>query len=362
MNNLKILHITPDFNYNSGRSKSVFLTLKYLKKYNNSVFLATNKGDFVKNIKELEIPFLQISINKRNPFSFFNDLSVLKKFVKENNIDIVHSHHRYTDLLAKRLEKDSKIKAVTTVHNIVYDKKILSYKISNIIAVSNSIKEHLINYYKKSPDSISVIYNFVEPEKRDLLSGKKELSEKYKINNKFLIGYAGRLNYKEKGVDVLLESFKIFNNKYPETALMLIGDGDDKNIALEFVQSNNLPVIFINTVENISNYLDLLDVFVLPSRFEACPNVILEAGIMKKPVIASNAGGIPEIIKDKINGLLFEKDRPKELSEKLEMLYNNIELRKKLAENLYSEIKNNFNADKTISELINYYNNLFTSV
>jgi len=333
-----------------------------LKKYNNSVFLATNKGDFVKNIKELEIPFLQISINKRNPFSFFNDLSVLKKFVKENNIDIVHSHHRYTDLLAKRLEKDSKIKAVTTVHNIVYDKKILSYKISNIIAVSNSIKEHLINYYKKSPDSISVIYNFVEPEKRDLLSGKKELSEKYKINNKFLIGYAGRLNYKEKGVDVLLESFKIFNNKYPETALMLIGDGDDKNIALEFVQSNNLPVIFINTVENISNYLDLLDVFVLPSRFEACPNVILEAGIMKKPVIASNAGGIPEIIKDKINGLLFEKDRPKELSEKLEMLYNNIELRKKLAENLYSEIKNNFNADKTISELINYYNNLFTSV
>ena len=124
--------------------------------------------------------------------------------------------------------------------------------------------------------------------------------------------------------------------------------------------SKNFPNIKLNIISNIPNaskYLKNFDIFVLPSLKEGLPYVILEAGLAGLPVIASNVGGIPEIIENGKEGLLVPPANPEELAKAIKKLIDDKTLRENLAKNLHEKIQKEFSLEKMLEQTISLYKN-----
>lgn len=127
---------------------------------------------------------------------------------------------------------------------------------------------------------------------------------------KYNILATGRLNY-QKGFDLLLKQFSKFSANYSNFHLTILGEGEEKETLTKLMNSLNLKekVSFLGNVDNPYKYMEKADLFILSSRFEGFPNVVLEALYCGTPVLANNClGGITEIIKPGFNGDIFFYD------------------------------------------------------
>lgn len=277
----------------------------------------------------------------------------------KHKVKIVHSYHRYFDVIAFIISKLLGIRAVTSVQSKVFNRKRISYLSHNIIACSEAIKSHLINYFKVNENRITRIYNFVNIEEVHSVADKKLL--RYELNipqNSFLIGYFGRLSVKEKGLDILLDAYKNVCSKNNTVLLMIVGEGEDNELLIKKSEEMNCNIDFIKPNSDIYKYFNIIDLFILPSRVEPFGIVLIEAGIMRIPVIAGNVDGIPEIVENNVTGLLFEKDNYFELTKSIEELISNETKRIFLANNLYNKTIKNFSNRIIIPQYAEYYNKL----
>ncbi len=294
---------------------------------------------------------------QRNTLLFFVKLFLFLR--KRDDKIILHSFHRKFDLVAYLLKKIfPQIITVTSVQSKTTGYKFLSYKADYLLACSNAIKSHLINYFGTNQDKISVIYNFIDPQ---LIENSLDTKETIKIEGtkgRLIIGFVGRFDKEEKGIDILLKSFiKIFERNN-DAALFFIGSGKDENIISKYKNTYDLPIYKVQAQDNVYTYLNKIDILVLPSRIEPFGIVIIEAGYMKKPVIASNVDGIPEIIDDGINGLLFAPEDHEDLSNKIISLINDKDKAKILGEKLHQKVINNFTSDVMVPQ----YEKLYSSI
>lgn len=352
---MKILHLHTYLNLTCGVTKTIFLVAKNLRVEHEHICY-TLGGDAIRKFRKSNIEIIVGKVNQRGIFdtviTFFQLLSVIRK----QNIEIVHSHHRYFDLLAFVISKFAKIRTVTSVQSKVYGKKRLSYKSEILIACSNSIKQHLVEYFKFDRRRIEVIHNFIDVSEIEDELPIQGLKDELGINSDLLvIGFVGRISIREKGVDLLLEAFNQVTEEYQNLCLLIIGDGEDKELVKNIISQNKLPVIFLEPKEKIYPYIKLMDIVVLPSRVEPFGIVAIEAGIMKKPIVTSDVGGLIEIVDDGINGLLFSRGNKQSLFEKLELLISNSKLRIEFGEKLYQKVSVNF----TVHQSIPKYNKIY---
>ena len=355
---MNILHLHTGLNITCGISKTIYLVSKYLNDDFRHIIIAEN-GDAKDKFEDAGLKVNILNLSRKN---FYNKLKIyffLKKYVKDNNIHIIHSHHRYFDLISFLIRKTLPVKTITSVQSKVTGKKYLSYKADKLIAVSNTIKLHLLNYFGIKPEKISIINNFVDISEINNLKDSKSMKDNLAIQqNKFLIGYIGRISVKEKGVDLLLEAFNEFNKQYTNSFLILVGQGDNENYVNEFIKKEKLSALLIPQKEKIFDYYNILDIIIIPSKVDPFPLVALESGLMKIPVIASGVDGLAELIVDKVDGLLFEKNNYKELLQCMENFYIDARLREYCATNLNRKILENF----TNEVIIEKYRNLYLKV
>ncbi len=152
------------------------------------------------------------------------------------------------------------------------------------------------------------------------------------INTKYKIITVGRL-LKNKGIDELLEII----GELKDTGLTIIGEGPQKKILENRTQELRVEKLVLFTgaqpQQQVMSYMAACDIFILNSRHEGFPHVILEAMQCGIPVIASNVGGIPEIIKDGINGLIINPGDKEGIKEKITLLLKDSQLRQQLVSN-----------------------------
>lgn len=158
-----------------------------------------------------------------------------------------------------------------------------------------------------------------------------------------------------KGLETLIKAFQSLKPNYPSLQLVLVGlETPHLQQLITLAESLDVEdsVHFYKSIDQtfLGSFYQNAKVFVLPSLREAFGLVILEAGLYKRPVIASNTGGIPEIIVDKKDGLLFEPGDHQELSAKLEKLLQNKDLQTKLGDSLYKKIIQDFSLAKMYSK------------
>jgi glycosyltransferase involved in cell wall biosynthesis len=303
---MNILHLQPRLNLTCGISKTIYLIAKNLSDTSNQ-YVYTLGGDAIEKFMQIGIDPI---VSKNRATGFIQSVKIffdILKLVKVKKIEIIHSHHRYFDFIAFIVSAFYSVGTITSIHSKVHGKKFLSYKAKYFIACSNNIKQHLIDYFGISPKLIEVIYNFVDINEVKISLDNLPLRKELKINDdEIVVGFIGRFSKLEKGIDVLLESFRTLTTGYRNIILLLIGDGEDKNLILNFINKEHLRAHVLNPKENIYDFYNIIDIVVLPSKVDPFPLVMLESGLMKKAFIGSDIDGIKEFIENGKNGMLVK--------------------------------------------------------
>jgi glycosyltransferase involved in cell wall biosynthesis len=150
------------------------------------------------------------------------------------------------------------------------------------------------------------------------------------------IGYVGRLEF-VKGCDVLLIAFGRLLRDYPSAKLMIVGDGSLRQELIRLSKALGVEnsVVFTGFIPfaEIPSFLGRFSVFVLPSRSEGLPNALLQAMAAGLPVVATRAGGVPEIVEDRTDGLLVEPNRPVDLANAISEFISSESLCRTLGQN-----------------------------
>lgn len=255
---------------------------------------------------------------------------------------------KYTNCIKKKCIKNSGLKSILgAIEGKYYRiKNIYKKKIDYIITPSEFYKIKLVEDGIKE-NKIKALHNFIDIKQYDI----ETQDDGYAL-------YFGRLS-KEKGIINLINAFsKIKNGK-----LYIAGEGEEKESIKELINENKLNdrvklLGFLNSDE-MKEYIRKCKFVVVPSIwYENCPYSIIETLAIGKPIIGSDIAGIPELVKDSVNGLTFKYDDIEDLSKKIEKLFTNNSLVKEFSEKSKEMCKELYSKEFYYNEIINIYNNL----
>ena len=253
---------------------------------------------------------------------------------------------KYLNCVKKSCNKGSKLKSIIGALEAYYYRmsKIYIDKIDAIITPTEFYKKMLIKD-GISPQKIFKIHNFL------YLSDYSIKNEKR--NNTVL--YIGRLS-SEKGINNLIEAF----NKIDNYSLYIIGDGPEKdNIINNIKNKTNIKLIGFVSPSEVRDYISKSLLVVVPSTwYENGSYVAMESLAMGRCVLGANIGGIPEIVVDKKNGLLFKHDDVNDLSQKINQLLCNEEDIRKYEQNGRKYIEEQFSSEFHYDNIISLYEKL----
>jgi len=219
--------------------------------------------------------------------------------------------------------------------------------------IVNSVqnKRHFAQTARISSEFIKVIYSGIA---MDEFANVPEIVES---DGKFVIGYVGRLS-PEKGPYCLLESLSDLDGIDYEC--MIVGDGPLRTGLEDYVKAHDLQerVRMLGFQKKIAPLINKMDVVVVPSVNETFGITIVEAFALKKPVIASNAGGIPELVRHKETGLLFAVGDALALSQHILYMYANKSEAVEMGRNGYDFAVNNLTCSMMAANTLGYFTEL----
>jgi glycosyltransferase involved in cell wall biosynthesis len=217
------------------------------------------------------------------------------------------------------------------------------------VAISNSVKDFLVDYFGANERRIRVIRNGIDVKRFKF--ARKDLN-----TEEVVIGSVGRLE-KEKGYATLIRALKLLKEKGIEPSVIIVGGGSEKEKLKNEADNYGLNIEWVGVVKDPIPYLSKMDIVVIPSLEEGFGLTVAEALAAEKVVIASNLPAINDVILDKKNGHLFEPGDVNDLADKLlYLLQNNKHLMsaKKDVEKWAAEKMLDLDISKTISEYENF--------
>jgi len=325
------------------------LLLYFLKASKEDVTVAIMNDEVDEYLKQellitcSKVYFLNRKLGHKHPKYLFP----LMKIIKENKIDIIHSHDPGSmmwSILCKIIKP--KLKLVLTIHSSVFVKnwnKITLFCNRNFINSNIAISETILNDCIQNNLKTVKIFNGIDTKKWEQHIGG---AGTFSIITVGRITYEGSISYQIKGHDILLKALKECKKKSMKFSCNIVGGDVDhiNNSSLKYLEKLNEDldlsdeIKFLGNREDIPELLAQSDLFILPSRFEGLPVALLEAMAARLPVIASNISGSAEILEHERNGLLFESENYLDLADKIFYLYNHREEMKRLEQNAYEYV------------------------
>ena len=256
---------------------------------------------------------------------------------------------KYKNCIKKSCVHNSKAKSILgAIENQYYKKhKVYSEKIFHIITPSEFYKTEFIKD-GIDKEKITAIHNYIELEDYNM-----------KTEDDNYILYFGRLA-KEKGILYLLNAVSKAKKEINDIKLYIAGTGPEEKKIKEIIKRNkleqNVELLGFLNHNKVKEYVSKSSIVVVPSIwYENCPYSVLETQAIGKPIIGSNLGGIPELVKDNENGMIYKYNDTDELANKILELYKNDELKKKFSKNAKEYAKNEYNKENYYKEIMNIY-------
>jgi glycosyltransferase involved in cell wall biosynthesis len=242
--------------------------------------------------------------------------------------DVIHTHMYRADVVgteaANLLESTGHRRpyVVSTVHSSrvrsAEDRDLirrLTPSMDQLIAVSKSIEKKIADEHRTGAP-VRLIYNGVDLDRYDHQDPCCTLRDEYGMEpGSHIVGVVARLE-PEKGHQTLIEAWPHVLRECPDAYLLIVGEGSRRDFLEQLAASKRVAhrVVFTGRRDDIPAVTAALDVAVLPSWREAQGLSILEAMALSRPVVASDVGGIPEMIEDGVTGLLVPHDDPPALA------------------------------------------------
>lgn len=360
--NILQLCLSPDL---GGLELYMYKLCGYLKTEENILNVINGEGRLKEKFLQSEMSFFELK--RSSFFSLFLNALKLSKIIDENDIELVHVHWTKdlpTSVLAKSISK-KKPKIVQTRHmhmtrfkSDIYHRWL--YKnIDLMIAVTKRVQSQIEQFI---PEGIrpKVITSYIGAAG----CGKIEQDKKLQLqkicgikDGDFVVGIIGRIE-EPKGQYLLIDAIKKLKNKNIDIKGLIIGHAMDESYLKKLqdeVINDGLKdnVVFTGFTNEVQSYMQLCDAVVLATHKETFGLVLIEAMQCGICVIGSDEGGPLEIIDDMQSGLLFKSMDSDSLAQKIELLYNDKELKKRVAEAGNKKAKEVFDELKQFEEVKN---------
>ncbi|MGB9693710.1 MAG: glycosyltransferase, partial [Fervidobacterium sp.] len=230
-------------------------------------------------------------------------------------------------------------------------------KAHKIIALSANLRNYVLSF-GIDPKKITVIPAAIQTKCFGAVDEKGHESETFSGESLFKIGYVGRLE-REKNILTLLQALGEIVKTKPDVHLLLIGDGSLKNSLIKYAEAKNISrnVHFLGTRQDTANWLQIFDIFVLPSYTEGMPIALLESMAAGKAIIASNIQGIREMVRHNEEAILVNPPDLEGWRQAILLLYNNPDLRARLGRNAKEKAKL-YDVDVVYKQIVKVYQEL----
>jgi glycosyltransferase involved in cell wall biosynthesis len=346
-----------------GGPKHLFQLIFHLNERFNLFAACPNEAPYwgkYKNIlgasKIIEIPHRKFKFSK---------LHALRKFISQNNIDIIHSHGKGAGIYSRLLSIITKVKCVHTFHGLHIDnyntplkifyitlERIFARFTDKFISVSNSEAERLLKKLKLNKSKLLLIENGIDiPDKPAFPTG----------GGKSSVLTITRFDY-AKNTLLLAEIIRALKElgSLDKFSFKVIGEGEERKQFEKSIENYSLAnsVELLNFSENIEEHYRETFCYISTSRWEGLPLTILEAMSYGIPVIATDVVGNKDLVQQGETGFLFDLNSPKSAAEHLIELAENNSLKSIISKNCLKLVIDKYNVNIMTSKTETLYNTL----
>jgi glycosyltransferase involved in cell wall biosynthesis len=298
----------------------------------------------------------------------------LVAFLLKEGVDILHTHNYYTGVYGVPAARLARLRVIHGQHSFNHDARtneILNRRnevalcrlASHVSCVSRELEEIVCLDFGTPRRKVTTILNGVDflafaPDKERRARTRAGLGI---AGGEVLVGSVGRLHYQKNYRLLISVAAELF--RHIPGRLLLVGDGPDAQELLELARSQGAmdKIIMAGERKDVSDLMRAMDVFVLPSRFEGLPNVVLEAMCAGLPVIASNVGAIPSLVENGSSGFVFPSGNAGQLSENLERLLEDKGLRTSMGERGRAIAIGSFSIERMVEQYEELYQRVHCS-
>lgn len=295
----------------------------------------------------------------------------IAELVKYEHLDVIHAHyaipHSLCAMIARDIVQKSHLRLVTTLHgtditlvgNDPSFKELTKYSIEGsdgITAVSNALRQETLEIFDVKKE-IKVIFNFVDVHEYSRRSFPElELTHcGEQVKNIIHIS-----NFRPvKNISNVIKIFYLISQEV-NARLLLVGGGPEECIAKRLIYDLQIEdkVLFLGKQDTIVPLLSIADLLLLPSAKESFGLVCIEAMSCHVPVIASNTGGLPEVVDDGLTGFLADPEDYHQMAEKAIYLLENPAIHQEFAERGRQTVVEKFNSEIIVDQYLDYYQRL----
>jgi glycosyltransferase involved in cell wall biosynthesis len=305
---------------------------------------------------------------------FFRDVGRLRQLANQEAYDIIHVHtsrdtwpaalalgprpHTEGPRLVSTRHNSLPVKS-TYLHRLLYGRYI-----DDVVLAGDAIRESvrdLIHDGALSDDRLHTVHSSIDADRFDPdKTAPGKIRKEFDLENRLVIGLTGRVS-REKGHDVLLAVARKLVADYPELCILLVGEGDQFDRIAREIQEPPLAghVIMTGPRTDMPDIVAALDILVMPSLWlEASPAVIKEAMALRVPVVASNIGGVPEIMTHEHEGLIVPPGDETALEQALRSLIDNPYQRSTMAQRGRQRILDHFTDESLVDNMLAAYHSI----
>lgn len=358
---MKILLITLRADHGGG-PKHVDLLINNLSS-DMEIFLACPKDKPYYNMWSESKKVKDIFALSHRKFSV-KKLLGLNKFIKDNDIEIVHSHGKGAGIYSRMLKiLNPKLKIIHTLHGVhigeygflkksayIFLERFLTLFTDKFINVSNSENSLCLKLglFKKSKSE--VVYNGIKA-----LLKEDNAKIKFDLSGKKVVTTISRFDY-AKNMSLAYEIAKNFKDN-SNIVFLWLGDGDDRAKFESMTKKDGANIIFTGFTDEMPAYLSATDIYLSTSRWEGLPYALIEAQSLGIPIVATNVVGNNEVVENGKSGFLFESAQ--QACRDIEILLNDEQIYGKMQAEALLNFKDKFDIGITIRKVEKIYEQIF---
>ncbi|HXK59606.1 MAG TPA: glycosyltransferase family 4 protein [Acidobacteriota bacterium] len=360
MKPLTLLYVDTEHFWRGGQEQ-LFSLMKGMKERNHTVCLAAPyKAPLSQRAREIGI--VTYGFHQRNELSL-RALLRLRQILRGRHFDVIHFNTPRPIVAGGLMAALAGVKVRISSRRVNFPLKSRFSRLKYnwlqdaIVTVSDTIRETLLAG-GVSPSLVRVIYEGVDLHWIDRQQPPKERLG----NGNLVVGTVAHLS-QEKGHETLLKAAASLKSRFHNVTYLLVGDGELRSRLHQLTSQLRIEtqVNFTGFRSDCEGLMKQFDVFCLPSRSEGLSSAILAAMANSLPVVATNVGGIPELVVDGETGILVEPDNPSELAAALSRLLASRELRRRLGQQGRRRIERHFTLQRKLDQTERLYRSLLAS-
>lgn len=370
---VRVFSFVESFNAGGSESQAVQVARRLdPKRFRVTVGCLGADGHLIEELQRAQIPVVEFPTRGSllRPRAAYQLLR-LAYFLRRGRFDVVHTHDLTTNLLGVLAAWLARTPVIISSRRdlahwwwyTVHRRKILRYVqnlSTSILANSDAVRDFLVREDGFNASKIRVIRNAVDFGRFANIRVDRERLFPGLTHNHKLIAVVANMNVLIKGHNFLIEAARTICQVIPETRFVLIGDGAQRPKLEQMVREFRLQeyFLFLGRRRDVPELLSCCDLSVLASTTEGLPNAVLEYLAAGHPVVATRAGGTPEIIEDGVSGLLVPPRDPRALAQAVLQVLQDVELAKRLGRAGKERVRNQFSYVRLLVELQGFYEEL----